>query len=65
MILRPRTHTLTIDVPLYLGDECAEDFDYYPVEEALRVVMAVSRLAVDGFVCGDVEVRIGTRPVTS
>ena len=53
---RERTHTLTISIPLHLDDAAALDYD--PVRDALNVVMSVSRLAVDGAVCDDVNVQL-------
>jgi hypothetical protein len=54
------THRLTIEVPLDLT--AADPPDYHVVEEAMRVVVACSRLAVDRFVCGDLTVRIEEVP---
>jgi len=59
-IKRERTHTLTISIPLHLDD--AESFDYDPVYTALSVVMSVSRMAVDGVVCDDVNVSLQAAP---
>jgi len=46
------THLLIVTVPIHLDDDVT--FDYDPLQQALNVVMSVSRLAVDGVVCGDV-----------
>jgi hypothetical protein len=53
---RAPTHVLTVSVPLHLDED--DTFDYDPVYQALSVVMAVSRLAVDGALCGNVDVTI-------
>ena len=56
----PRTHTLIIEVPLDLGG--VEKLDYHPVEQALNLVMTVSKLAIDGVMCDDVIVRLEAKP---
>ncbi len=53
---REPTHTLTVEVPLYLHDLDAARFD--PVQDAMRVVLALSRAAAEGFVCDDVQVTL-------
>lgn len=52
---RERTHTLTVEVPIYLGPDMP-DFDFDPVSGTLQVVMSVVRLATNGVVCDDVMV---------
>ena len=56
----PRTHTLIIEVPLDLNG--VEKLDYHPVEQALNLVMTVSKLAIDGVTCDDVTVRLEAKP---
>lgn len=53
---RQPTHRLVVTLPLDLTG--AESFTYDAVEAALRVVIAVSRLAVDGVVCDDLYVAL-------
>lgn len=48
------THILRVEVPLDLTN--AATFDYHPVEEALRAVLAISRLAADGCLAGDFQI---------
>lgn len=58
---RERTHTLTIEVPIHV-DAADPPLDYDPIHEVLRVVMSVSRMALDGVVCDDVNVRFDPVP---
>jgi hypothetical protein len=53
-VQRDPTHLLVVNVPIHLDRDAS--FDYDPVHDALNVVMSVSRLAVDGVACGDVNV---------
>lgn len=57
---RNPTHTLTITVPLDLSH--AEMLAYDPVHTALNVIMHATRLAVDGVLCGNVDVSIQETP---
>lgn len=49
-IRREPTHVLTVEVPIHIDDE-QPDFD--PWRDAIRTVLAVSRAAYDGVICGD------------
>lgn len=51
------THVLRVEVPLDLTDAPA-GFDYHPVEEALRAVLAISRLAAASVIAGDAQVTL-------
>jgi hypothetical protein len=53
---REPTHILTIEVPLYLAD--AGTFAYHPVQDALNIIMSLSRIAAAGVYCGDVNVSL-------
>ena len=54
------THVLTIRVPLHVD----ETFDFNPLEEALRVIMPLTRLATTGAVCDDITVSVSdVRPL--
>ncbi len=55
-VRRAPTHVLTVEVPLYLQDREAARFD--PVQDAMRVVLALSRAAAEGYVCDDVQVTL-------
>ena len=55
-VRRAPTHVLTVEVPLYLQDLDAARFD--PVQDAMRVVLALSRAAAEGYVCDDVQVTL-------
>jgi len=66
-VQRDPTHLLVVTVPIHLDDfdrlrTHPPGFDYDPLQQALNVVMSVSRLAVDGVVCGDVNVRLDEVP---
>lgn len=54
--LREPTHILTVTVPLDLTG--TESFDYHPTQDALAVVLAVSRIAAAGVLCGDANVTL-------
>jgi hypothetical protein len=53
--LRPPTHVVTIEVPLSLDDP---PLDYSPVQDAVRVCLAVSRAGYSGHLSGDAQVSI-------
>lgn len=53
---RKRTHTLVVEVPLFLDQSYTLDYD--PVSDALRFVVSITRLAVDGVVCDDLTVTL-------
>lgn len=55
-VQREPTHTLTIEVPLHLAADST--FDYHPVQDALNIVLSLSRIAVDGVACGDAKVSL-------
>lgn len=60
---RPPTHTLIVEVPMHLEGRDTAAFD--PVQDAMRVVLALSRVAAEGFICDDVQVSLvveGERP---
>jgi hypothetical protein len=47
---------MRIEVPLYLVNTAGYDYD--PLRDALRVCLAVTRLAYDDVICGDVTVAL-------
>lgn len=53
---REPTHILTVEVPLYLAD--AATFDYHPVQDALAIVLSLSRIAAADVLCGDANVSL-------
>lgn len=55
-VRRSPTHTLVIEVPLYLEGLEAARFD--PVQDALSTILSLSRVAVEGYYCGDTQVSI-------
>ena len=60
-ICRSPTHTLVIEVPLCLEDRETARFD--PVQDALRIALSLSRLASEGFYCGNAQASIRDEPV--
>lgn len=51
---REPTHVLHLSVPLHVDVA----FDGNPLEEALRAIMPLTRLAATGAICGDVTVTV-------
>lgn len=57
---REPTHTLVVAVPLHIGEGQSLYFD--PIQDALRTVLAISRLASLGLLCGDVQATVKEQP---
>lgn len=53
-IMKAPTHRLTITVPL----NCDPAFDYNPLEEFIKAIMPITKLGLDGAICGDVILSI-------
>lgn len=53
---REPTHTLVIEIPVDMTGAEGKNFD--PLQDALQVVLAVSRLAVDGVLADTPNVRL-------
>lgn len=53
---REPTHTLVIEIPLHIGEGQTLYFD--PIQDALRTVLSLSRLASIGLLCGEVQASI-------
>lgn len=51
---RSPTHILRVDIPLHINGE--RTFD--PLQDALRIVLSVSRLAVEDVLCDDPNVTL-------
>jgi hypothetical protein len=53
---RAPTHTLVVEVSMHIGDGQTLYVD--PIQDALRTVLALSRLATIGVLCGEVQATI-------
>lgn len=52
---RPPTHVVNLSVPINVPAGREFDPPFNVVQDALRILLAVSRLAVAGAICGDPE----------
>jgi hypothetical protein len=52
------THILTVEVPLDLSDRPDAPLEVLAAEEALRIVLALSRAAFVGALCGGAQVTL-------
>lgn len=57
---RAPTHTLVVEVPLHIGEGQTLYFD--PIQDALRAVLSISRLASIGLLCDEVQAHIKEQP---
>ena len=53
------THVLRIEIPMRIED--GKTFYFDPMQDAVRLVLALSRLATIGVLCGDAELSIEER----
>lgn len=59
---REPTHMLTLRVPINIPVETKLDPPVDVVQDALRILISVSRLAAAGAICGDPDVEITGLP---
>lgn len=52
----PRTHTMVISIPI--NTETLTDLNYDAISQALNVALMVSRAALDGVVCDEIQVEM-------
>ncbi len=58
---RPPTHTLTIEIPMYLDDDPSPEQDN-ALQDAINISIAASRAAYHEFICGDPNVQLYNAP---
>jgi hypothetical protein len=56
---RQPTHVLVVEIPVFLDADVSRNYD--PLQNALRTVLSVSRLAVDDVLCDDPTVTVTLR----
>ncbi len=57
---QPPTHTLVVEIPIHIDPGKTLDID--PVQDALRITLALSRLATLGVLCGVPQATIRDEP---
>ncbi|MGD0510836.1 MAG: hypothetical protein ABSA33_03250 [Candidatus Micrarchaeaceae archaeon] len=61
-IKRDPSHILKVKIPLDIADRNSFDIDFDPVRDAMVIVLAVSRAAYEGYICGQAEVNLEEVP---